>query len=224
MKYEEHFKISCEKRDEYWNKIGEPFTDVIGNMINPSFMGGPRWPSLRQAHIGIKIDNGTIISTDGLSDPYDDYDNNADNQNYNGIGIEIYSISENKFKSIQEIIESWEFKIIKQVSNLVASNPNISNTLNEYKFISTTINGAGLPQKFINDDGGTGILLGIENNIVQKKLQLSIENISLVNVTLLMKNELDYILENGADARNEIANKMKDKGYYKLQKERKSVI
>lgn len=224
MNYEEHFKISSEKRTSLWKQIGHLFKDVVGAMINPTFMGGPRWPSFRQAHIGVQLENGTIIASDGLSDPYDDYDNTPENQSYNGVGIEVYSITENKYASIHEIIDSWEFKVVRQVSNLAASNPNISYTLNEYKYISSAINGAGLPDAFVNEQGEAGILLGLENNIVPDDLQLSIEKISLVNVTLLTDKELKFILENGANGRNEIAQKLKDKGFYTLVNQRPSVV
>lgn len=224
MNYEEHFKNSCENRENYWKGIGKLFPDVVGNMINPSFMGGPRWPSLRQAHIGVQINNGTIIATDGLSDPYDDYDKNPENQSYNGIGIELYTIAESKYNNIQEIIDSWEFKILRQVSNMAASNPNISYTLNDYKYISSTVGGIELPNDFLGENGEVGILLGLKTNEVLDKIKLSIEEISLVNVAILTKKELDYIMQNGAKGRVEIAEKLTEKDYYRLSKDRESVI
>ena len=224
MNYEEHFKVSCENRDKYWKDAGELFPDVAGNMINPSFMGGPRWPSLRQAHIGVKINNGTIIATDGLSDPYDDYDKNTENQSYNGIGIELYTITKSNYNNIQEIIDSWEFKILRQVSNMVASNPNISYTLNKYNYLSSTVNGIDLPSNFLGENGEIGVLLGLKTNEVLKKIKLSIEKISLVNVAILTKNELNYIVENGANGRIEVAEKLIENGYYKLSTDRESVI
>nr|WP_281422457.1 suppressor of fused domain protein [Aquimarina litoralis] len=193
-------------------------------MINPSFLGGPRWPSLRQAHIGIKTANGTVIATDGLSDPYDDFDTNEENQGYNGIGIELYAITDNIYTDIQQVIDSWEFSILKQVSNMAAFNPNISYTLNDYTYISSTINGNGLPEIFLGENGEVGVLLGLKNNEISDKIALSIEEISLVSVVVLTKNELDHIMKNGADGRKEIADKLIEKGYYKLSKNRESVI
>ncbi len=224
MKYDDHYRISCEKRSNYWNDIGTPFSDVIGNMINPSFMGGPRWPSLRQAHIGIAIDKGSIIATDGLSDPYSNFDSNPDLQSYNGIGVEAYAICEKSFDNIQEVIDSWEFKVLRQVSNTLAANPNISNALQQYNYISSTINGSGLPEIYLSENGESGIILGLENNIVGKHLQLSIEKILLVSVTMLMKDELDYIMKGGAEARNEVAKRLTDKGHFRLVESRQSVV
>ncbi|WP_103070442.1 suppressor of fused domain protein [Aquimarina sediminis] len=208
MNYEEHFKLSCDRRDEFWRSIGEPYPDVISNMINPSFMGGPKWPSLRQAHIGVKTDNATIVASDGLSDPYDDYDSNEENKSYNGLGLELYVVSQNKFEDIPSIINSWEFNLLKQVSNTSASNPNLINMLNEYSYISTTVNGSKLPEGFVDDNGSSGVLLGLESKSIPKKLELSIEKIALINVVLLKPKELEYIIENGAKGRIEIAEKL----------------
>ncbi|CAM1368419.1 conserved hypothetical protein [Tenacibaculum litoreum] len=224
MNYEQHFKLSSEIRNEYWQQIGTPFSDVIGSMINPTFLGGPKWPSLRQAHIGINTEDSTIIATDGLSDPYDDYDTNSENQTYNGIGLELYAISDNKYEDIQHVIDSWEFKVMRRASNIAAANPNISYTLNDYTYISTTIDGSGLPEQFVNEDEEAGILLGLKNNSINKSLKLSIEEIALVNVTLLTSKELTYILENGAEGRNKIAELLTNKNFHKLTSQRESVI
>ncbi len=224
MNYQEHFKASCEERENYWKSIGELFSDVVGNLINPSFMGGPRWPSLRQAHIGIKMNEGTIIATDGLSDPYDDYDTTAKNQPYNGIGIELYGITENKYENIQEIINSWELKIILQVSSMAASNPNISYILKDYTYISSSVNGSGLPEQFLDENEGVGVLLGLKTQEVSDTIKLSIEEVSLISIALLTRKELNYILENGAAGRTEIAEKLMKSGHYKISTNRESII
>lgn len=74
MDYEEHFDQSVELKNAFWNKIGTIESDVLTHIINPAFMGGPAWPSLRQAFMKIDTSEGTIIASDGLSDPYSDYD------------------------------------------------------------------------------------------------------------------------------------------------------
>jgi len=224
MNYDEHFKTSCERRDALWNSIGELYTDVVGNLINPSFMGGPRWPSLRQAHRGVKVNDKTIITTDGLSDPYDDFDTNEENRPYNGLGLEVYGVSENQLADIPAIIESWELTIIRQVSNIAASNPNLVNMLAKYHYVSTTVNGEGLPNDFVDENGESGVLLGLESKLVPKKVELSIEEVSLVNVVLLTSKELAFIVENGAEARKEVAQKLTTQGYTTLVKERPSVV
>ena len=208
MNYDAHFKLSCQRRDDFWKSIGTVNPDVISNLINPTFMGGPKWPSLRQAHLEIQIEDGTILSSDGLSDPYDDFDTNPENQAYNGLGLELYIISENKFSDLNAAIQSWEFSVLRQLSHTSASNPNLVNMLNEYRFISTSISGDGLPESFIDENGSAGVLLGLENTSIPKKLELSIETIALVNIVLLKPKELEYIMKNGAQGRIEVGEKL----------------
>ncbi len=225
MHYQEHFDLSCKKRETFWKSIGELYSDVISNLINPTFRGGPKWPSLRQAHIGIKTNTHTIIATDGLSDPYDDFDSNEDNQKYNGLGLELYTITPNEYHDIPSIIDSWEFKLLQQISSTAVSNPNLIGTLNKYRYISLTVDGNGLPESFIDQNGACCALLGLENHIVPKDLELSIENILMVNVILLKPEELEYIMENGAKGRIEVAEKLLEETNYNiLQNDRTSVI
>lgn len=224
MNYNEHFERSCHLREEFWKSIGELYTDVVSNMVNPAFMGGPRWPSLRQAHIGVKLDNQTIIASDGLSDPYDDFDTKEENQAYNGLGLELYVVSNNILEDIPSIIDSWEFNVLRQVSNTSASNPNLINMLNDYQYISTTVDGEGLPESFVGEDGSCGVLLGLQNKVVPGQLELSIEKILLVNITLLKTEELNYIMKNGAKGRTEVAESLSKQGHNTLLDQRPSVI
>src|ERR1700761_1232449 len=90
MNYEKHFEESADRRTHFWEKFGRLDPYVLTHAINPAFMGGPTWPSLRQAFLTIETPTGTILASDGLSDPYDDYDSNPKNQAYNGLGFEVY--------------------------------------------------------------------------------------------------------------------------------------
>lgn len=66
-----------------------------------------------------------------------------------------------------------------------------------------------LPDSFLNEEGRAGGLLGLESAAVSPTLQLSVETIFLVNVTLLTLDELRYINENGEVGRNMIAERLK---------------
>ena len=208
MNYEEHFNLSVQKRDDFWKSIGQVNPDVIGNLINPAFTGGPRWPSLRQAFIAIETPNATIIASDGLSDPYDDYDTNPQNQSYNGLGLELYIATPSKFADLNAIIKSWEFGVLRHVAHTAASNPNLGGMLAQYRFISTTVTVDDIPENFLDPNGDAGVLLGRESKIVPPTLALSIETITLVNAYLLMPEELVYIMKNGAQGRIEIGERL----------------
>ena len=208
MNYEQHFQASAEKRSAFWNNIGKLDPYVLSHVINPSFMGGPTWPSLRQAFVIIDTPESTIIASDGLSDPYDDYDSNPENQTYNGLGFEVYVESPEKMTDHEVIKKSWQFALVYQMSQFAASNANIINMLKEYTYISTELYDVPVPEEFLNEAGRVGILLGLESKMVPKNLELSIENILMVNIKLLTVAETKYIVKNGEEARNEIAKKI----------------
>ena len=75
---EKVLEASYHARDVCWQQLGTVDPDVLGHIINPAFMGGPRWPALRQAFRVVRRPNGNvIIASDGLSDPFDDVEGAA---------------------------------------------------------------------------------------------------------------------------------------------------
>jgi hypothetical protein len=225
MDYEQHFQKSAEKRELFWKNRGNLDPYVIAHIINPSFMGGPTWPSLRQAFVTIDTPTCTIIASDGLSDPYSDYDSNPKNQPYNGLGFEVYMESPEKITDHELLKKSWQFNLVYQMSQFAAGNGNLINMLQEYTYISTELYDIPAPENFLNEDGRVGVLLGLKNNDVPKQLKLSIETILMVNVKLLTLAEIKYIIQNGEAGRNKIAEKLlagKNPGYSYL--DRPSVV
>ena len=64
---------SCAARAACWNTVGQVDSDVLAHLINPAFMGGPRWPALRQAFCVVRRPETqtVVLASDGLSDPWD---------------------------------------------------------------------------------------------------------------------------------------------------------
>jgi Suppressor of fused protein (SUFU) len=168
-------------------------------------MGGPKWPSMRQSYVIVNSKEGTIIASDGLSDPYDDFDTNSENQPYNGIGCEFYIECDQEIENFEDIKNSWQFSLVYQAAQLGAGNPNISSMIEEYGYISTELYDCTVPKEFINEDERCGVLLGLSSTLVLSQTQLSIEKIKLLNVKLLTIKELEYINENGVEGRNQFA-------------------
>lgn len=55
------FEETYQARDAIYSSWGTVEPDVIAPIINPAFMGGPAWPSLRQAFSVIHRDNSKIV-------------------------------------------------------------------------------------------------------------------------------------------------------------------
>jgi hypothetical protein len=224
MNYENHYNESIKIRQNFWNNIGSLHKDVLSHLINPTFMGGPSWPSTRQAFVVIDTPQGTIIASDGLSDPYSDFDTNPDNQAYNGIGCEFYIECDEKI-DFEDIKNSWQFSVLYQAAQLGAGNPNIAGIFDEYGYVSTELYNCDIPQEFISEEERCGVLLNLPSKRIEKRLQLSLENIRMINVKLLTLDELKYINEKQIEGRNEVAERILNQEKPSISfLERKSVV
>ncbi|MDH5178082.1 MAG: hypothetical protein OEZ39_16375 [Gammaproteobacteria bacterium] len=63
------YEATCNARDRLYSSFGNVEPDVIAHAINPAFMGGPAWPSLRHAFSIIRRGDSTLIVSNGLADP-----------------------------------------------------------------------------------------------------------------------------------------------------------
>lgn len=118
-----------EARDKYCATLGEVSPDVLAPIVNPSFMGGPTWPNLRQAWQVIHRGSSTIIISDGLSDPFEDKDDPN-----TGFGLEI--LVESADSVPEEIHTSWLFKMVDQVSQQCAHHGGVRDLIDRAGLLS----------------------------------------------------------------------------------------
>jgi hypothetical protein len=220
--YQEHFDKSCELRDKYWKSIGAVEPDVIAHMINPAFMGGPMWPSVRQAFLTIHRPDSTILASDGLSDPYSDMETNEANAPYNGFGLEVYVSTEKLTVPVQN---TWQFQLVWQAAQVVADKGTVINLLNDLTYITTEFYNVDVPAEWRNDEDRVGALIGLPNPVMPGEVALSIEPVKIVNIKLLTLPELEYVLENGQEGRTKLVELFLAEGNATLSTiARKSVI
>jgi hypothetical protein len=208
-----HLQEGMKLRFAFWKSIGKLDPDVLAPIINPAFMGRPAWPSLRQSFLKIRTDRSTIIASDGLSDPYRDYDTNPDNQGYNGLGLEFYIETPDPISDdISELKFSWQFSLLAEMCDQAAHLGNLLKYLQKYKYISMELPNVNVPEKYLDEHGRCGVLLGLPAPHIQGTLPLSIETIQIVNIRLLKLAELKTVLEQGEPGRNALAEKFIQKG------------
>ena len=210
MDYQQHFDESVERRDAFWEAIGDVHPDVLAHAINPAFMGGPKWPSLRQAFKKIDTPEISIIASDGLSDPYSSFDSNPEVKGFNGVGCEFYLECDEKLTDMGTLSTTWQFNVLYQTAQFAAGNPNVLGMINQHTWVSLELYDCKVPPEFISPDDRTGILIGLESSIVPQEVELSLEKIKLVNVKLLTLSELAYLQKNGNEGRKEVAQKLLD--------------
>lgn len=220
--YEEHFENSCKLRNEYWEAIGKLDPDVIAHLINPAFMGGPAWPSLRQAFATIRQPEHTIIASDGLSDPYDDMEANTSNAPYNGFGLEVYVKAE---PITGQVNTTWEFQLLYQAAQLIANHGNVVGLLHEMTYITTEFYDVDVPEEFVNAEGRVGAILGLPDENIPATVQLTLEPVKMVNVKLLTLAELNHVTTYGEEGRMKLAELLIQQGNATLSSlKRPSVI
>ena len=86
---------ACEARAAFWREWGELEEDVLAPVINPGLRGLPAWPALRQAYRVARRGSLTVLTTDGLSDPFEDPEL-AEEQ---GFGLEFYIVTKDSMPS-----------------------------------------------------------------------------------------------------------------------------
>lgn len=191
-----------EQRSAAWRTIGDLDADVVAHLINPAFMGGPRWPALRQAFAKITLADGTaLIASDGLSDPFDDATDA-------GWGAEVYLAAPLAEVPVGGLAAHWQFSVIYQVAQNIANGiADLGGMLAQYGALSMGIPGLDVPDDWREGDE-TGVLIGVPHPTVPASIELETGRVSFVSVVVLLPAELRHILAGGAQARRDLAARM----------------
>lgn len=213
---------AIETRQQFWQSIGQLDSDVLTHAINPAFMGGPAWPSLHQAFVKVNTTQSVILASDGLSNPYDDW-----TEPNHGFEMECFIESDDPAlrAPIYEVNQTWQFQVLYEFAQQAASFGNIAELLEQYQTLSMELYDIDLPEKFLNDEGRVGVLIGIDAPNLSKNIISPYGEIRLVSVKLLTAAELDFIVQHGSQARSKLVELFREQGSYHLSSlERESVI
>ena len=172
----------------------------------PAGMSAPaRWPCLTQKFRVINRPNGrTLLVSDGLSDPFDDLQSDA---NVNGYGLEFFVETPSEIKS------SWQFQLLFTVCSLAAGHGGIRTIIDDMQLLSTEAEGVSEVvltehrQSLVNKAGRVGALLGlVDADDVPERIEgMPLTDVRLVNIKLITLSELKLITELGAEGRQKLA-------------------
>ena len=178
-----------------WGGWGSVDDHLIGHLVNPAFMGGPRWPALRQAHSVTRRGRSVLMASDGLADPT----SWADGPPSNGYGVEVYGISADPFESgdVTGLAASWLADVVMSTSRLIAQHGfGFTDALERNKTLTVGFPNAKLPgpnaSNFIDDNGSLTVLLGQTDDILPARIDGPLSPIRLVNLKLLTVAEANY--------------------------------
>lgn len=195
---------SYKVRDEAWRSVGRLDDTVLAHLINPSFMGMPTWPDLRQSYKIVHLDNGhTIIATDGLSDPFAK-DHPLYKPDVNGFGLELYIEITEPFDA-GKAGYTWWYNLLYQEALQVAYSGNLLDMLYQHDGVLSTelYDVHGLPDEYKNE-GRAPILIGTPSDTVPKAVQGPLSQIKFVSIELLTLDELKHLLDQGREGRSDI--------------------
>jgi hypothetical protein len=205
-------------RDKFVSSLGAVNPDVLAPLINPSFMGGPMWPDLRQAWRVVRRGSNTIIISEGLSDPFSD-----EPQPSAGFGLEV--LAETSDPMPEQLQASWLFDLVYQVSQQCAAHGGVRELIDELGLLSLELPMSEVLKAVATSNDRAGVLLGLAPPDMATEFALPGGSVRVVTAKLLWPSELDYAAAKGKAAREELAKRFgADRTHHRSSMTRKAVI
>jgi len=196
--------MACAARDAFYATLGEVDADVLAPLVNPAFMGGPRWPSLRQAWRVIRRADSILIASDGLSDPFEDDD---DVFVPRGHLLEVCIEAPLSAFDGGAVQASWLFDVIYQVSQNVADHGSIDLLVQRHGSVSMALEVQDAPKGLEDENAQVGVLLAQGTATIPPSLATPYGAVMLLTATVLQPAEMAHIGEaaDKAQSRRDLA-------------------
>lgn len=218
MADEAFLQATYKARDKFVRRLGVVNPDVLAPLVNPSFMGGPTWPDLRQAWRVIRNGTNTIVISDGLSDPFSD-----DEEPSAGFGIEV--LAETPDRMPKQLQASWLFDLVYQVSQQCAAHGGVRDLIDELGLLSLELPMSDALQPVATANNRAGVLLGLESPDLRSEFSLPAGSVRVVTAKLLWPSELDYAASKGKAGREKLAKRFAADGtHHRSSMSRKAAI
>lgn len=219
-------ELTHEARENAWKKCGKLCPMVFAFAINPQDVDKDIvYPSHHMCHMMVHTKIGALLTTDGLSNPFDERWKDAPHQN--GFKVELYYMTD------EPVLEyNWEsyidnsmlrnpcFQMLGQVEEIIAKyTHSIYDILERDKFVHLMIDDRFVPKEYwdkfsitrTEEDGKKTckacVLLGLEHDAVTSKFDGPLSKIRFVNVKLLTNDEFFFMIEN---SEKELAEKFQE--------------
>ena len=207
--------LTCEARERAWKACGRPCEQVFAYLVNPTFHDSKlSMPGSSINHQMIFTDLGTILTSNGLSDPFDEFWKDAPKTN--GFQIEIYYMTDKPVKEYvsgdniidSTMMESPLYQMLYKLEQLISSQIHgIYDVLNTKRYEFFMIDDSFIPKEHWDKFSLTSkdkkrtvvcVLLGLTHPKITNEFDGPLSKIRFVNVKLLTNNEFFYMHEHGA--------------------------
>ena len=197
-------------RRDYWAQFGAVDDDVIGYFLSPELQGYPAWPTTRQAYLVVRTPETVILASDGMSDLFVDTSSQEP-----GFGSEVFLETDAlQGAGIEAIRASWHFQLIENFAQNVADAGGFGPQLERYGILSMELPApATTPARWTTQNGMVGALINVQ--VHGREAGCSLGDgaaITMVPLTLLLPDELDFVVAGGAAARRELAGRLIERG------------
>lgn len=214
--------LSQARRDAFWQGVGALESDVLGHLISPGLLGGPRWPTTRQAYRIVRREGGTVLlATDGMSDPFDAED--AD-RTVNGFECELFletgDLPPDQLGApgnIEPLKHSWAFELLTNIAATIAEAEGARAAFDAYGVLSIEVPGVSrshaikdaVPARFVTSDDAIGVLVGGPAPDFPERIDdMPLSPVRLLPVVLLTAVELAEIRAGDEETRTVIADRL----------------
>lgn len=201
LRYSDRLQLAIQYRTQALESLGGGQSAALTSLMGP--MGqGPDWPA-GAAWRTIRRDGRLLIFSDGLSDPWVERDRPE-----TGLGLEVFIDSPDSGLAVDaplaQAADTWLFPLIAEVSHLLAGSRRLREAPMESRLASL---------EFAIDhlkDGRSrvGALLNMPAPDIPASIELPGGPVRLVAVTLLTPDELAFLRQGGAAARESLAAKL----------------
>lgn len=194
-------------REAFAKSLGEVDGDVLAPLINPSFMGGPQWPDLREAWRVIRRGTSTIILSDGLADPFPEVA-----EPNHGFALEVLVESSDPFA--EALQGTWLFDLVYQVSQQAAHHGGFRGLIDRVGVGCLELPASPHFKPFEADSGRVGVLLGAMPAGRPDGFETPGGYVRIITARLLFPSELAYAAAGGATAREELVRRFTSDGTF----------
>ncbi|MFO1063910.1 MAG: hypothetical protein U0892_08615 [Pirellulales bacterium] len=194
-------------RDAFASSLGTVSPDVLAPLINPSLMGGPAWPDLRQAWRVIRRTSGIAIMSDGLADPFDDTDEP-------NCGFELEAIAETNDTLPTQLEASWLFDLVYGISQQCAHHGGVAEIVDDLGVVSLELPVGESLKALATENERVGVLLGVEADNIPRYIELPGGTALIMTATLILPSELEFIIANGQEGRTHLARRLAEAGIH----------
>jgi hypothetical protein len=207
-----------EARLAFFRTLGKPDEQVWLPTAVPNTPGGPRWPQQPAWH-RIRAGSQTIISSSGLTDPFEE----ADQPNL-GYGVEVALATNDEIP--EQLHPSWLLDLAVAVSNQAAIDGRFN--LRAAKFGVFLFGAPKAPASYgpwLDRTGTLGFLVGVPIPDFSGTMKLPLDDAMFLMAKLLTPAEYEFIASYGpAGAQLVVERFAKDQTYHLSSLHRKSVV